>query len=163
MSSTFDDYLAITNMLARYSELLNLGDLDGLGELFRHGRITATGTTNTWEGSEAITAMYRDSIVLPSKLPDSLHFTSNLQIQIDGERATGKAYFVAMHQSPSGIMPILAGRYHDTFRKVEGRWWFDHRHMIADLEGDLSTHLARPLDEFLTERKDAPCTTGQGS
>jgi hypothetical protein len=39
------------------------------------------------------------------------------------------------------LQAIIAGRYHDTFRRVEGRWWFDTREMFVDLTGDLSHHL----------------------
>ena len=145
-----NDYWEISNLIARYAELLNLGHIDEVGELFRHGRITSEGSPTVHEGSESVVAMYRESVHFPEKLPDTLLFTSNLQIRVDGDTASGKAYFLAMHQADHGVAPVIAGRYHDEFRRIDGEWWFHHRHMIPDLSGDLSTHLRRPLEDFTT-------------
>jgi ketosteroid isomerase-like protein len=142
-----NDQWEISNLVARYAELLNLGEVDAVAELFRHGRITSSNSDAVHEGSEAVAAMYRESVHFPEKVPDTLLFTSNLQISVDGDTATGKAYFLGMHQTPGGIAPVIAGRYHDEFRRIEGQWWFHHRHMIPDLTGDLSSHLRVPLED----------------
>jgi hypothetical protein len=143
-----DDRWEISNLIARYAELLNLGQLEELGELFRHGRISSSNGDAIYEGTEAVIGMYRNSVVFPEKLPDTLLFTSNLQLEVDGDRATGKAYFLGMHQTERGVAAVIAGRYHDEFRRIDGRWWFHHRHMIPDLAGDLSSHLTAPLEEL---------------
>jgi len=146
------DHWEISNLIARYAELLNLGRIEEVGELFRYGEITSEGNPNTYTGTDEIVAMYRESVVFPEKVPDTLIFTSNLQIEVDGERATGKAYFMAVHQTERGVGTVLAGRYHDRYAKIDGRWWFEHRHMWPDLTGDLSTHLTATLEEFNQER-----------
>lgn len=143
-----EDHVEIANLIARYAELLNLGQFEEVGALFEHGRITSEGNPNTYEGRDGVTAMYRDSLVLGEKVPDTLIFTSNLQIEVDGDAASGKAYFLAVHEGSAGLGPVLGGRYHDRYRKVEGRWCFEHRHMFPDLQGDLTTHLTRSIDEF---------------
>ena len=33
------------------------------------------------------------------------------------------------------LQPIIAGRYHDTFHRVDGAWYFDTREMFVDLKG----------------------------
>jgi hypothetical protein len=143
-----DDRDEISNLIARYAELLNLGQIDELGDLFRHGRITSTTGDQVYDGTDAVKEMYRASVVFPENLPDTLLFTSNLQIDVDGDSATGKAYFLGMHQTTNGVAAVIAGRYHDEFRRIDGKWWFHHRHMLPDLAGDLSSHLTAPLDEF---------------
>ena len=145
------DHWEISNLIAHYAELLNLGHIDDVAALFRHGKITSEGNPTAREGSEEVAAMYRNSVVIPEKLPDTLIFTTNLQIEVDGDHASGKAYFLAMHQTERGVAPVIAGRYHDEFRRIDGKWWFHHRHMIPDLTGDLSTHLTRPLEELEAE------------
>jgi ketosteroid isomerase-like protein len=150
-----NDHWEISNLMARYAELLNLGQIDEVAELFRHGKITSEGNPTAREGTEEVAAMYRNSVRIPEKFPDTLIFTTNLQIEVDGDRATGKAYFLAMHQTERGVAPVIAGRYHDEFRKIDGTWWFHHRHMIPDLSGDLSTHLVRPLEELQDEARGA--------
>jgi hypothetical protein len=139
------DEWEISRLIARYAELLNLGQLDEVGALFRYGRITSAGGFVV-EGSDAVTAMYRGSVVFGDKVPDTLVFTSNLQIEIDGDAATSKAYFMAMHQIAGAIAPVVAGRYHDRFRRIDGEWWFEERHMFTDLIGDVSSHLKHAID-----------------
>ena len=124
-------------------ELLNTGQVDEVAELFRHGRITSTGMGDA-VGSEAVAAMNRENVVFADQV-DTLLFTSNLQIQVDGDQASSKAYFAALHQGDGVILPVIAGRYHDRFRKIDGTWWFEERRMLPDLSGDLSTHLRKPL------------------
>ena len=122
MTGTGGDEWEIRNLIARYAELLNLGRIDEVGELFRHGRITSEGNPTAREGSAAVAAMYRDTVHFPEKLPDTLLFTSNLQIQVDGDRAAGKAYFMALHVTSRGLEPVIAGRYDDEFRRIDGQW-----------------------------------------
>ena len=68
------------------------------------------------------------------------------RVYVDGDSATGKAYFLGMHRTSTGMAAVIAGRYHDEFRRIDGRWWFHHRHMLPDMAGDLSSHLQEPLD-----------------
>jgi ketosteroid isomerase-like protein len=150
-----DDHWEISNLIAEYAELLNLGRIDEVGALFRYGRVTSEGSSTVREGSDAVSAMYRQTVHFPDRMPDTLLFTSNLQIHVDGDTAFGKAYYVAVHQTDSGVVPVVAGRYQDEYRRIDGKWWFHHRHMIPDLIGDLSTHLVRPLDEL----RSAPSPT----
>ncbi len=111
--------------------------------------MTAENNPTAYEGEEEIVAMYRDSVVFGDKLPDTLIFTTNLQIHVDGDAATSKAYFLVMHDGGSGLHSVLGGRYHDTFGRIDGEWCFTSRHMFTDLLGDLSTHLTRPLEDYL--------------
>ena len=150
MIGASSDEWEISNLIARYAELLNLGQIDEVGELFRYGRITSEGNPTARRGKRRGRGdVPRHSVHFPEKLPDTLLFTSNLQIEVDGDRASGKAYFLALHETPTrGWQPVIAGRYHDEFRRIDGQWWFHHRHMIPDLAGDLSTHLTAPLDEL---------------
>ena len=39
------------------------------------------------------------------------------------------------------LQPIVAGRYHDEFDRVDDQWRFARRTMFVDLVGDLSKHL----------------------
>ena len=138
------DHWEISSLIARYAELLNLGQVDDVAALFEHGRICSPGVGDV-VGPEAVAAMYRKSVVFVDKMPDTLLFTSNLQIEVDGDDASSKAYFAALHQGDGAVVPVIAGRYHDQFRRIDGRWWFHERRMLPDLRGDLSTHLHEPL------------------
>ena len=43
------------------------------------------------------------------------------------------------------LQAIIAGHYHDSFQRIDGKWWFDTRIMFVDQMGDLSHHLLYEL------------------
>jgi SnoaL-like domain len=150
----FDDWLTIQNLIARYAELVNLGRFDEVGELFKYGRVEIDGNPNPVEGAVAVAEMYRESTRVPSTGPDSLLYTTNTQIEFDDDDvARARSYFVALHAKGNGvIVPVVGGRYRDTFRRRSEGWCFEERRMSIDLVGDLGDHISRPIDEYLTGR-----------
>ncbi len=138
------DHVAIANLVYRYAELIDAGDFDGIGGLFADAVITAEGSDVSWRGSQAITEMYVDGTRrYPDGTPRTKHVTTNLVIEVDDARelATCRSYFTVLQQTdPVPLQPIIAGRYHDEFRRAV-HWSFSRRHMIVDLVGDLSRHL----------------------
>ena len=142
-----NSYQAIKNLIYTYADRIDAGDYEGLSQLFEHAVITAEAMDDPVQGSDNVLAMYTEST---RKYPDTgtpktKHVTTNLIIEVDEEndRATGKAYYTVMQAVPGSLalQPIIAGRYHDTFHRVDGRWCFDTREMFVDLQGDLSHHL----------------------
>jgi SnoaL-like protein len=148
------DHQEISNVMFRYAELLNLGEVDEVAQLFRYGRITSSGSDDVHEGPEAVAGWYRRSVRFPDRPPDTLLFTTNVQIYVDGDEATARSYFAAVHSTTAGLAPIVAGRYHDGFRRIDGRWWFDRRHMIVDLVGDTGDHVKVAMDRSDTDGDD---------
>jgi 3-phenylpropionate/cinnamic acid dioxygenase small subunit len=138
------DHVAIANLVYRYAELIDAGDFDAIGELFGDAVITAEGSDVSWRGSQAITEMYVDGTRrYPDGTPRTKHVTTNLVIEVDDARelATCRSYFTVLQQTDIvALQPIIAGRYHDEFRRAV-HWSFARRHMIVDLVGDLSQHL----------------------
>src|ERR1044071_7550557 len=59
--SLSSDHWDISNLIARYAELLNLGRIDEVGELFRYGKITSVGNPTTHTGTDEVAARYRGS------------------------------------------------------------------------------------------------------
>jgi ketosteroid isomerase-like protein len=134
----------IENLVYEYAARIDAGDLEGVGELFRHGRIVAAPGV-VIEGAEAVTDLYRSTTRLyDNGTPHSHHVTTNVTVQVD-ERdgtATSRAYYTVFQQTDVlPLQPIIAGHYHDTFHRVDGEWCFDTREMFVDLKGDLSQHL----------------------
>jgi hypothetical protein len=53
-----------------------------------------------------------------------------------------RSYFTVFQALPDfPLQPIIAGRYHDAFERVDGTWRFADRLILSDLIGDLSRHL----------------------
>jgi 3-phenylpropionate/cinnamic acid dioxygenase small subunit len=143
-------YVAIANLVARYAELLDAGDFAGVGALLAHCRLSSAAMQFEHEGAEAITAHFRSVVrVYDDGTPRTKHVTTNLRIEVDEDvgRAEGRAYFTVLQELPGSrnLVPICAGRYEDRFERVDGAWRFTRRHIIRDLDGDLSHHITRML------------------
>jgi hypothetical protein len=63
-------------------------------------------------------------------------------VEVDGDTATSRCYYTVFQQTDElPLQPIIAGRYHDRFERVDGVWRFADRLIFSDLIGDLSRHL----------------------
>jgi 3-phenylpropionate/cinnamic acid dioxygenase small subunit len=142
-----DDVLAITALVHRYAELLDLGDLDGVAALFERATWGAGTRDFTVKGTEQVRHMYDGVILHEDGTPRTKHVITNLVIDVAADRATASArsYFTVLQATDGlGLQPIIAGRYHDAFTRDEGTWWFSERIIHPDLQGDLSHHMRGP-------------------
>jgi 3-phenylpropionate/cinnamic acid dioxygenase small subunit len=132
----------IENLIYAYAERIDAGDLDGLAELFRHGRIEAQPGV-VFEGVDQVRSLYEMATRLyDDGTPRTKHVTTNVAVEVDGGVASSRAYYTVFQQTDElPLQPIIAGRYHDTFHRVADRWCFDTRQMFVDLRGDLGHHL----------------------
>ena len=138
----------IENLIYAYAERLDAGDLDGVAELFAHGRICGiengppetvfTGVAGVRQMYEMATRLYDDGT------PKTKHHTSNVAIYVDDSEGTARSrsYYAVTQATPDlPLQVIVTGHYHDTFHRVDGAWWFDTRTMFVDQVGDMSQHL----------------------
>ena len=134
----------IENLVYAYAERIDAGDLAGVAELFRHGRIQAAPGVLI-EGPDAVRKLYEGATRLyEDGTPRTRHVTTNVAVEVDDDAgtATARSYYTVFQQSDElPLQPIIAGHYHDSFHRVDGRWAFDTREMFVDLTGDLSKHL----------------------
>ncbi len=142
----------IENLLYTYAERIDAGDLEGVSDLFAHGRIVASADAKpeqTFEGRDRVLALYRGSTrIYGDGSPHTKHVTTNSIIEVDegANSASARSYYTVFQQVDDlPLQPIICGRYHDTLQRIDGRWWFDTRTMIVDLVGDLSRHLLYEL------------------
>jgi 3-phenylpropionate/cinnamic acid dioxygenase small subunit len=137
---------AIANLIFRYAQRLDAGDLEGMAELFAHGEVRRDDGGSATVGTAAVLAMYRavTRIYEDTGTPRTKHVTTNLIIEVDDEQETGSchSYFTVFQQTPDlPLQAIIAGRYHDRFHSIDGEWCFASRQITCDLFGDLSHHL----------------------
>ncbi|NND67730.1 MAG: nuclear transport factor 2 family protein [Halioglobus sp.] len=139
-----DDSRHIENLIYRYAELIDQGDLAGVAELFRHGAIVSPAHNSRRAGYAEVLQMYELSCRLhePSGTPLTRHVTTNVIVEVDGEQASARSYYSVLQATDNlALQPIIAGHYHDTFHRIEGEWCFETREMYVDLVGDCSQHL----------------------
>jgi 3-phenylpropionate/cinnamic acid dioxygenase small subunit len=137
------DRSEITALVYRYAELLDGGDLDGVVALFAAATWRSEATGAVLRTPEEIRAVY-DRIILYDGTPRTRHLMNNLTIDlVDGtDEATGRCYYTVLQGLDAGapIQTILAGRYHDRYRRGPDGWQFADRLFIIDLVGDESRH-----------------------
>jgi hypothetical protein len=145
-SNRIPGHVAVANLVYTYAERIDLGDFAGVAELFEHAVITASGSDDRHEGTEGAQKIYEKTTrrYEDNGTPHTKHVTTNLILEVDEEAGTGtcRSYFTVLQQTANiSLQPIISGRYHDRFERVDEVWRFTHRHIISELIGDLSQHL----------------------
>ena len=149
--SAIPSYEQIRNLLGRYTERMDLGDFEGLGEIFRRARLTTFEGDLVAEGFEGVRDSYTNGTQMYSGVPGTKHVTTNVQIEVDEDAGTAwaKAAYVVFQSTPNlPLQPIITGRYSDEFaRDGDGTWYFTTRRFAVDSMGDLSNHLTYSLGD----------------
>jgi 3-phenylpropionate/cinnamic acid dioxygenase small subunit len=138
----------ITNLLYRYAECIDSGDLAGAAALFEHARIRIT-ADETIDAARLL-AIWQSLIVLhPDGTPRTKHVISNPIVEVDdgGVTASCRSYYTVLQQTDEfPLQAVAAGRYHDRFERIEGQWRYSYRdYSLIDMVGDVSHHLTYPL------------------
>jgi hypothetical protein len=64
-----------------------------------------------------------------------LHIISNLSYRIEGDHASGGAYWQDVGVAANGVPGVLsAGHYEDELRREGGRWKFSQRTIVTDVQ-----------------------------
>jgi 3-phenylpropionate/cinnamic acid dioxygenase small subunit len=137
----------IEALVYRYAELLDAGDLDGVAALFEHATWGSGTRTGRMQGTEQVRRMYDGVILYEDRTPRTKHVITNLVIEHEdgATQASARSYFTVLQLvEGSGLQPVIAGRYHDRFEQVDGKWRFAERIIHPDLHGDLSKHMRGP-------------------
>ncbi len=133
----------IVDLIHEYARRIDDGDFDGVGALFADGAVCGPDGTPIAAGTEAVAGLYAATTRrFDDGTPHSHHVTTNVSVEVDGDRATARSYFTVF-QATDGIplQPIVAGRYADTFARGADGWAFRRRVMDLRLVGDVSRHL----------------------
>ena len=147
------DSCEIKNLIYRYADAIDRGDLDGVAAMFEHGKIVAmdaSGGQADVVGAQAVGAMYRAFTRLyeDDGSPHTLHMTSNVIVSVveDGATATASSYAVVFQAvSDLPLQPIIGVRYRDCFDRSDQGWRFSERNIESHLLGDLSKHLLQAI------------------
>ena len=142
MTSSYD---AIRDEMLAYTRAQDAGDWAGVGRIFAYG--TFQSSRGEPLGGDVLVADRERRIILHDGSPRTKHITSNVMIEVDEEAGTAHArsYIVALQQTERlPLQPIFAGRYHDAFERLDGRWRFRTRRVLGDLSGDMREHVGRP-------------------
>jgi 3-phenylpropionate/cinnamic acid dioxygenase small subunit len=143
------DHVAVTNLLYRYAELVDLGDFEGVGRLLADAVVTVEGVAGEQRGAATIQAVLEGwTRRYDDGTPRTTHVLTNPIVEVDQEAGTAtirSKYTVFQQVDDLALQPIIAGRYHDRFARTDDGWRFVARHLSTDLTGDLGHHLLQAL------------------
>lgn len=139
-----DAHIAIPQLLYRYAELIDAADLAGAAALFGHARIKLAQGFET--DSAGLLETWRQRVVVhPGGTLRTRHVVTNPIVEVDeaaGTASCRSCYTVLQQTDTLPLQVIAAGRYFDTFERVDGQWRFTSREYSRfDMQGDLSQHL----------------------
>jgi SnoaL-like domain len=142
---------AIEHIVYGYAERVDLGDFAGVADLFAHAKYKGGGPDDPGVDGAAPVQQILETMVrrYDDGTPRTKHVTTNLVIDADEDAgtATARSYYTVLQQLDGfPLQPIIAGRYHDAFERVDGEWRLTERVIFCDLIGDLSRHLT--IDPF---------------
>jgi hypothetical protein len=138
----------IRNLLGRYCEWIDAGDLAGVGALFADGALAGADGRVFARGAAAVERFYRSGMQLYDGSPRTKHIVADTvfeEADTDGTVIARSSYVVFQATDGFALAPIVAGRYHDRFGcDASGRWHFVERRFAADLVGDMHHHWRGP-------------------
>ena len=140
---------AIENVMVLYTEALDGGAFEALGELFEHGSVTIEGGPHSGRhatGAQDVADLYRSIVALDPEfgVTGTRHFITNTFIEIDeaGRNAIARSYFAVTQQTTALPLQLVAcGGYHDRYEVIDARWRYRARRIVCDQVGDLSQHM----------------------
>jgi hypothetical protein len=128
-------YIAIQRLLGAYADVVNRRAWAELEELFLDdAKIDVKPSTRApleLTGPVELGRFIGDAIER-FEFFQFVFLNSRLEIRLDEDRATGRNFMCELRQEKSsGRWSRVFGVYHDRFRRIEGRWWFEHRSFNA--------------------------------
>lgn len=152
------DRVEIQDLQARYLFALDWQDADAYAATFSEDGVLdwAGGVVN---GREAIRKEVHgmrayfekhekaDAPVRPARLR---HFISNVVVDFDGDRATGRAYWFELNDDNRDRHPYVGGygHYEDELRRVDGHWLFTRRKIYNEMLPERAARAVNPVAEM---------------
>lgn len=124
-----EDRLAIAEVMAAYCHAIDLGRWEEFQALFSEDcRLDFGSLMGVFEGREGVRKFTETMRGLGLFMR---HYTTNVVVRGDGERARAESYVLAV-TGPPGASMQTTGRYEDELVKVSGRWRLRVRRAILD-------------------------------
>lgn len=133
----FEEWLGITQTIARYARLADERRADDMASLFApDGRLVMfrprqIDPTEVAIGHEQLVQTFRAL----DRFAATSHFLGQSLVECEGDRATAHTYCMSHHiadEAEGRRRYTLADRYVDTLLRLDGRWLFHERRKYTD-------------------------------
>ena len=127
-ASEKSDYQQIVELTHRYAWCVDMRDVDGMVALYTEDAIFDTSHIglNDLRGHDGVRHFF--NYIMKMTTANSHHISNHI-INIDGNRATGTCYAIAMANTPSDEEIFATVHYDDVYVKVNGQWKFAQRRL----------------------------------
>lgn len=135
--SEIDDIEAIRRLMHEYALAVDTAQLDALVDLFVPEAVfdPGPGGIPVMNNREEIREFFKGMFEGTS---NRFHLTSNHIIDVDGDTASGTAYYAAAGVTADGARFGANGYYNDAFVRTADGWKFLRREAVALLDPDYS-------------------------
>jgi len=159
-----NDRAMIEDLQARYLFAFDWGDAEGYANTFAEDGVLNFGW-GEYKGRQAIRGfMQRDnndggvgSTPEGERPRVGRHIISNIVVNVDGDKATGRAYWTHMTTGPTGYGTVdFFGHYEDEMVKVNGEWLFSKRHIYNEAVPEWAAGRNNPVVSASPPPKEVP-------
>ncbi len=144
MTVTSEDRAAAGELLARYAELIDAGDFDGVGRLLGDAVLRDAEGHVIAEGADAIASLYAATTRRHADgTPRTAHVITNVIVEERGpdELEVRSRFTVLQCTDTLPLQPVVVGRYVDRLTRTGEGWRFSDRTMVPQFWGDVREHL----------------------
>ena len=138
--------IEITNLIYKYAEFIDHGDLMGAADLFKNARMKLVGSDQLQDHVATGVMLKKFVKIYGDGTPKTKHVTTNPILEIDEEAGTAacRSYYTVLQSTDEIPLQVIAsGRYHDEFERVDGTWRFSYRDLtLFDMQGNINGHLS---------------------
>ena len=123
-----EDVEAIRNLFTEYGRLADAKDWVGYSELFAEGgTFSSPHSVGTVVGSREIRERLGSAYGVDPE--DAFHLFDNIEIEVDGDRATAKSMWTYLRPGQNGEPPelLMFGQYQDVLIRTDAGWKFEIR------------------------------------
>ena len=148
------DRAEIENLQARYMFALDWQDAEAYASTFTEDGVLdwaggiATGRAAIMEEVRGMRAVFarKEAGDAPRRPARLRHFITNVVLKIEGDRATGRAYWSELNNDNRDRWPFVGGygHYTDELARVDGRWLFTRRKIWNEILEDRTAGADNP-------------------
>lgn len=130
MTRETDDIVALTRLQSQYADVISRRAFAELHQLFLPDTEvhvdTVTAPVRVFVGPEVFGEFVAGAL---ERFDHFVFAILNATVELDGDdHATGRMFMCEIRHDPAADeWPLAHGLYQDTFRRVDGRWWFETR------------------------------------
>jgi len=132
MSDVLEAKDAIREVVADYCFRIDQAEYEAWSELFTEEGVFEVPGMFRHQGRANLLAFAKTIPLNARGLPGFKHCTLNQMIEVEGDRAKARCYFILV-QEGDPLRVNVAGRYQDELAKERGRWRFSRRTAHFDL------------------------------